>query len=262
MNYKKLSFASILTVLMIIVGCRGEIGPVGPSLSGSITGTVMLFNSDGSMPVDRSGVTVSIQGSSLSTTTDSLGLWTINNVMTGTYTITETKPGYGISEQQGFVFVGGSENDETPNRTYISLAQPPNFSVVLDSVKNVTDSAISIWFTMSGSFDTAVDQGENDFLVLIGKDSNVNGLMPNSYLYSAFTYLTPYPGVDGYNTISASDLKYAGFKSGESVYVVIYPLDHNASPGPSYSSYYDIATQKMVYTSLGIPSKVIRSEIP
>ena len=141
----------------------------------------------GSQPIDRSGVTVSIQGTSISTITDSLGQWTINGVPTGSYTITETKQGYGMTEQQGFQFVGGSAYDLGTGSEFgyessvgsIPLVQPPNFGVAIDSVMFFADSMINVWFIMSGKFDTIVGSSAgNDFLVLIGLDSNVNGADP------------------------------------------------------------------------------------
>jgi Carboxypeptidase regulatory-like domain len=260
MIYKKLSFFSVITVLILIAGCKGDTGPAGPSQTGSITGFVTLINSDGSLPANRSGVVVSIQGTSLSTMTDSLGQWTISNVTTGTYTIAATKPNYGMTEQQGVQFLGGSNplylgNINGSINGYMTLAQPPNFTVAFDSLKIAGDSELNIWFSMSGQLLPPA----NEFLIAIGNDSNVNGSDPQKYLYSNVGQFGE--GENGFVPINASDLYYAGFKSGATAYLVAYPLEFFGF-GEYYSMYYDIPSGRYVYTSLGAPTKVIRITIP
>ncbi len=261
MNYQKLSFFSVITVLVLIAGCKGDTGPAGPGLSGSITGVVQLFNSDGSQPIDRSGVTVSIPGTSFSTTTDSLGQWTISNLTSGSYTITETKPGYGMSEQQdvqlvsGTVVVVGTIGRNIVVSEDIIMAQPPDFTVSVDSIPSTSDSTFNVWFTSSG-----LNSSGNYFLIAIGNDSYVNATQPNSYIYTNNGFINT-GNNHGEAIIYASDLEYAGFKSGMTAYLVVYPLGHYYA-GPMYSSYYDIAAGRTIYTSLGTSSKVFKVTIP
>ena len=264
MNYKKLSFPSILTVLMLIAGCKGATGPAGPSLTGNITGFVLLINSDSgvSYPADRSGVTVSVQGTSLSTMTDSRGRWTLTGLSTGIYTIVATKPGYGMTEQQGVEFTGGngtvllgSLSGNGTTIEYLTLAQPPNFSLMYDSLKT-TDSSLNVWFSMSGPQIGA----ENEFLIAIGKDSGVSASDPNKYIYSTDNGAFG-SGLNGFIQLNASDLYYAGLRSGMKAYLIAYPLEFYGF-GNYYSSYFDIATGRFVYTSLGAPTKVIMVTIP
>ncbi len=268
MNYKKLSFASFIIAPILIAGCTGSTGPAGPLLSGSITGVVQLFNADGSMPIDRSGVTVSIPGTAFSTTTDSLGQWALGNLTTGSYTITETKPGYGMSEQQDVQLVSGTVVDAGSNsRTLtqggdIVMAQPPIFSVGIDSSNTVSDT-LYVWFTMIGKFDTIANSSTNCFLIVVGQDSSVNGGNPNSYKYFDIAEITSSLGKHSYDYFPPTELEYAGFTSGSNAYIIIYPLGVFV-PGYNipFSSYYDVATDKFVYTSVGTPSKVIKVKVP
>ena len=250
---KKFNFATTITILILISGCKGDTGPAGPSFSGSIYGTVTLINSDDSFPIDESGVTVSLKGTSLSTTSDSLGNWTINGLTTGTYTITATKPGYGMSELQAFQFVGGG--NVPVGAASFNLAQPPKFLIVIDSVKTIADSCILVWYSINGTNGNS----EYPFLVFIGNDSNVNGSNPSSYLDLIGS--NSQTAGNGFVEFYASDLERCGFQSGMGAYLVASPYsDFNGSP--YYSGYQDNITKRFAYTSLGAPSKVFRVAIP
>ncbi len=245
---------SVLTLIIAlsIAGCTGSTGPAGPSLTGSMTGFVTLFQSDGSRASDHSGVIVCIQGTSRSAMTDSTGKWTISGVSTGTYNVTYTKQSYGMSEQQGVQFVGG---DIACYAGKIIMAQPPFFLVALDPVKTIADSnALYVSFTTAG-----VAKGiEIAFLIAVGTDSSVSASDPTKYLYSAiFTNVSN----SGAANVFASTLGSAGFTSGTPAYVVAYPLCYY-NGGFEYSSYLDHATGRTGYTSLGAASSVIRLIVP
>ncbi len=250
---KHISLFSAITVVLLIAGCKGDTGPAGPSLTGNMTGFVTLFQSDGSGATDKSGVTVSIQGTSLSATTDSTGKWSMNGLTTGSYTVTYTKVGYGMTEQQGVQFVGG---DEAYFLGKILMSEPPNFSVSLDPIKTVADSnAFVVWFKVN-----AMQWTEVYGLIAVGTDSNVNGADPTKYLFSTMSLVDNFLGTPDTSaqeiSISESTLQAAGFISGEPAYVVVYPL------GTKYSSYLDHTTGRTAYTSLGAPSSVIRLIVP
>jgi hypothetical protein len=246
---KTFNFTVTITILILFVGCKGDTGPAGPSLSGNITGTVSLFNADGTNPNNKSGVTVTAQGTSFSTTTDSLGRWTLSGLSTGSYTVVETKPGYGMSEQQNLQLVSGTIVDGGTNPVMISdgpqpitLAQPPIFTTAIDSITSIPDSMITVWFTSSGQGDPA-HSFSNLYLVVVGTDSTVNPAVPNSF------HSDPLP---------VSEFEAGGFAPGQTAYIAVYPLGY----GSLFSSYYDIATGRTAYTSVGPSSKVIKVTIP
>jgi hypothetical protein len=251
MKKSSVSFYASIAVIIILAGCKGTTGPTGPSLTGSMTGFVTLFQSDGSGATDKSGVTVSIQGTSLSTATDSNGKWTISGLSTGTYTLMETKSGYGMSEQQGLQFVGGDVPDYIGK---ITMAQSPNFSVAIDPINTFADSnALHISFSQS---DAPIGQ-EVYVLIAVGTGTNVSAADPTKYLYSAI-YLI---GTAGVSNISEFTLQTAGLANGMVAYVVAYPLSY-FNGGSEYSSYLDHATGRTAYTSLGAASQVIPLVVP
>jgi hypothetical protein len=258
MIYKNLGIFSAMTVLLLITGCKGD---TGPRLSGSMTGFVTLVDSEGNYLFDNSGVSVSAQGTSFSTTTDSSGKWVLNGLTSGSYNFIETKPGYGMSEQQDIQFVGDNGVDLGDINGHIIMAQPPKFFVAIDSIKTIYDSNLYVWFTISGDIKTF----QNEYLLVMGEDSSVNASDPSSYLYSdieIFDDVTNFP-----EEIFASDLRHSGLTSGMIVYCVAYSLAHqnamSAHPiDADYSSYFDVTTGRTAYTSLGVPSKVFRVIIP
>ncbi len=254
---------SVLTIIIAlsIAGCTGSTGPAGPTLTGSMTGFVTLFQSDGSRAYDQSGVAVNVQGTSLSAMTDSTGKWTFSGLSTGTYIVTYNKKGYGMSEQQGLQFVGGGSTDYLGN---IMMAQPPDFSVSLTSIRfdttyywHIINFSVTMTFSSSGE-----PEDNSTFLIIVGKDSTFNPSNPTDYLYST---LGGYNGNNsGYAYSYLSSLAAVGFTSGMTAYVAAYPLAHwpNGSSTALYSSYYDIATGRTAYTSVGTRSNVIRFTIP
>ena len=249
MNYKKLSFASILAVLILIAGCKGDTGPAGPALTGSIMGFVTLVDSAGNYLANNSGVTIAAQGTSFSTTTDSSGKWTLNGIPTGTYVITATKPSYGMTEQQGVELVGGNNPIGIGPFT---IAQPPIDSIEIDSITTLANNEINVSFTISGKYDSTHN---NQFLIAIGNNTRINSSDPNSFLFASTGDIQP-PPPQGNMGLQLSSLEYSGFMSGMTVYVIMYPL------GLSYSNYFDIPSGRNVYTSVGVPSKVFKIIIP
>jgi hypothetical protein len=70
-------------------------------------GEISMADHNQEAVADASGVTVTFEGSGLSTTTDSTGFWRIDSLPTRTYDITYSKQGYGTVRQYGYSFVGG-----------------------------------------------------------------------------------------------------------------------------------------------------------
>jgi Carboxypeptidase regulatory-like domain len=237
--------------LVSISGCSGSSDSSSSSLSGSLAGSVALYLSDAT-PTTPSGVTVSIQGTSFSTTTDSSGHWTISGLNQGTYTVIYTKPGYGMSEQQGVQFVGGG----TDFLGTVYMSQPPPCGISLNPFSTVADSiGFQVGFTMSNF---SPDCGAIA-LIAVGENSNVSAGDPAKYLY---TFTTDYSS-PAY--LYKSDLYAAGFKSGTMAYIVAYTLcqyNEDINGGEYYSSYLDDTTGRTVYTSLGSPSNVIPLTVP
>jgi hypothetical protein len=223
-----------------------------------MTGFVSLYQSDGSQSPDQSGVTISVQGTSLSTTTDSTGHWTINGLNQGSYTVIYTKPGYGMSEQQDVQFVGGG----TDFLGTTTMAQAPTFSVALDPLQTIADSN-GINVTYAPSKDTS---GSDIIVVIVvGSESDVSATDPTKYLYANLSVSN---GEENSVPIAKTTLRGLGFMSGKTAYIVAYPLcdliqSHNGyNDEEYYSSYLDVGTGRVAYTSVGAPSNVIALTVP
>ena len=101
----------ILAAMMVAVAaCGGNaslspVGPsstsAGPSISGTVSGSgltaVRALNAGSFSLMDASSVNVSIAGTSISTTTNGQGQFTLNNVPEGTVTLNFTAPGASAS---------------------------------------------------------------------------------------------------------------------------------------------------------------------
>jgi hypothetical protein len=256
---KTIFYVAPITALLFAAGCSSNsTGSSGPSLSGSMTGFVALHQSDGVQEPSSDGVTVSVQGTSLSTTTDSTGKWTIDGITTGGYTVLYSKTGYGTMEQQNVQFSGGTDFLGTT-----LMSQPPTFSVGINPLSSAADTigALEVFFSEGGNLPSGYG---GIVLIAAGANSNVSASDPTKYLYSL---VASYYGSNSPSYLYKSDLYTAGFKSGSTAYIVAYPLcEYNASGtgdlGEYYSSYLDDATGRTVCTSLGTPSNVIALTVP
>lgn len=68
---------------------------------GNIMGGIRLYDLDGNALQDGSGVTVSIDQSTVSTKTDQLGKWKLDSIPFGTYDLVIAKAGYGTTRIKG-----------------------------------------------------------------------------------------------------------------------------------------------------------------
>lgn len=252
MSMKDITVYATFFAIFWIVGCKGPAGPAGPAgqsqLTGSMSGIVNLYLSDGNQETDASGVNISVAGTSLSTTTDSTGQWTINGISTGTYTVMYTKTGFGMSEQQGIQFVGGGPDFLGT----IILSQPPDFSVRINPSECTSDSARFLIVVTTSTFDREV-------LIAVGTDASVSASTAGKYLYAG---IFDDGGTTGNEGIPSTALHAAGLVSGTTAYIVAYPLSDDSPTGNFYSSYFDIGSKETVYTSLGPPTSVITLTVP
>jgi hypothetical protein len=94
-------------------GATGASGTPGPSLTGSITGHIVLYDEYGGQQFGNESaakVYVYVDGTTTAVdlvNADSAGVYTISNVQTGTYIMTFTCPGYGLMQRNAFGFTGG-----------------------------------------------------------------------------------------------------------------------------------------------------------
>jgi hypothetical protein len=253
-----MKYRSIIIIVLsyiFILGCddtrNNPSGTGNNGLTGNINGFVNLLRSDGSRAPDLSGAIVNLDGTSLSAITDTNGKWVIPDITAGIYTIKYTKDGYGTYVDMNRQFVGGG------NLYFgkITLAQPPDFFVTIDSLKTSSDSNS---LTVVGVATGMHSAGFYRVLIALGKTPDISASDPTKYIYTV-----PYSGI--YNTtvkvnIFQSDLRQAGFISGTQAYVIMYPLSYGL--GTNYTAYTDQETGRLIYTSLGKPSAILPVTIP
>jgi hypothetical protein len=243
-------FHSLFLALVFGLGCKGQEGPAGPSgsagpkLKGDLAGFVLIVNENGGQPSDKSGVTVTVEGTSFQTSTDASGAFVISNIETGTYTIAYSKAGYGTSKTVGYQFAGGG-------RAFlgtIAICQPPTYSVQ----SLVASSATSLRATLSSASATT-----RAVAVFVGTSAGVSASQLN---YSTVGLFSGTP-TNGVMTLTPSFMMYrgAGFESGTTAYLIAYAI----TEGGRTSGHTDVNTGKFVYTNLSsAASNVVSVTVP
>lgn len=228
-------------------GATGATGPAGPSLSGQAIGFVTyIYDVNGLSLADKSGVTVSVDGTNISTTTDASGRYVLP-LTTGTYNITYSKPSYAISKYIGYQFVGG----DNPTVCYGGyLSQIPSFTVSNLS-KTTSTGTIDLTATISGTLPT----GMRKVRFFVGTSPNVSS-NPLNYLYTTDDYVLS-TSTSMSTGISTSTLNGYGITKGQTIYIVAY------ADGYISTSYVDLNTNRQIYTALNLtPSSVISVVVP
>jgi len=236
-------------------GTQGDPGPTGPtgaSLSGSINGIVTLTTSTGTQPTNMSGVTVKTNKGD-SAVTSASGSWILNEV-TGIYTLTFTKAGYGTTTVYGYNFAGGGNS----YLNTVALNQAPVYtaSVVLDTIGGnstlTKDLHMNVNLTISG---TAGQVQDMEYFIYYSTSSSVSASNYMGMINAGVpASQTAYKG-----SITGANFLAAGILPGQVVYVIVYP----SSTTPTLASkYVDEATGKTIYTGLGQPSVVENLLVP
>ena len=253
--FKPLLFVIIAVALFNCKGKQGDPGPTGaagPSLSGTITGILSLTTSNGTPPSNLSGVIVT-NNKGASDTTTATGAWSLPEV-TGIYTLTFTKAGYGTTKVYGSGFSGGG----TSYLNTVALSQPPTFTVnfatptALDTLGGNSTATKDLHISANLTIANAPTQ---DVEVFIYYSTN-SGVDTANYMgLTAITGQATYTA-----TITGAELLAAQIESGEIVYMVAYP---SATTTTLSSKYVNESTGKTVYTALGAPSApVVSMKVP
>ena len=248
MKIQPTSVVCILTFSLLLISCKGADGPVGasgPKLKGDITGLVLLLNEDGSQPSNKSGVSITIEGTSYTATTDASGSYTIAGVETGIYSITYSKTGYGLTKNLKYQFSGGGQAFVGTT----TLCQPATFSV--SNLSNPSGSTIAI--TLSPAV-TAI----KSVILFIGNNNSVSS-NPQNYLTAIVFVSSTFTNGVLSTSLSQSTYRSAGLVSGNTAYIIAYGIND----GSRFSGYTDFSTGRFVYTSVGAtPSNVLSITVP
>jgi hypothetical protein len=140
---------SFLIFLVSLMGCKGDPGPAGPTPSGNIVGTLILYSDNALTLQDKSGAQVSIEGRSFSASTTADGTWTLVDVPAGVHTLVFSKTGFATQKYFNFQFVGAGTY-YFPSIAY--LAQIPLVTVTQIKVMRLdTTSYFTVQCKLSSS---------------------------------------------------------------------------------------------------------------
>jgi hypothetical protein len=295
---QNLHFRALILMLtgagIFFSGCTDKtVSPTGTGAPGNIHGKVMLYDtlSDPFTPTgaarinDASGVQVTVEGTSYSTVTDSLGQWQLSNVPSGTYTsIVFSKAGFAkqkatnLGSNVGFSIVNNGTETINMNLYRISLIScdivlrpfedymeygehdtltvlngNPSHRYIRDSIL-IPNGAV----TLSSRI---LDQFPGNFypcysIVYFGANSQIDALDGSTFLYSAQpqSVYTSFTGTADI-LVLRSALIDAGFRPGQTIYCVAY-----CSGRFIYSSEYeDMATGMAIYSGLSPNHSEVKS---
>jgi hypothetical protein len=236
-------FISILSVcicLLSITGCKKDQATT-PVATGGVHGFVWLNTEDHQWPSDRSGITVSVEGTQIFCQTDTSGKYLLNGIELGQRILVYTKSGYGLMKRE--INIEQSVNYSTLD---VNLSQLPTFriqklTVLLDSVNH----AFGLVGTLSKVFPNW--QG---MVIYCYTDSTVSS--DTSKYIQAWATMTQNDSSTVTIGFDSRVLMAEGFPIHQKLYFVAY--------GTSYVHpyYWDSRIKKDIYTTLSVqPSNVV-----
>jgi hypothetical protein len=176
--------------------------------SADINGTVSLYD-EGVTEIDNSNMTVKVEGTSKSATTDAAGNFTLSGVTFGTYTLIYEKAGYGTFKKYNV----DHRNGNTIISQTTSLGEVSTTQVTaLEAVADGNDIVLSITTDPAGSLGNK--RYVRYFLSTDPDVSNENNSYYSGVLLSENNPLNL--------RLTAGVLSDAGFASGQTVYAKVY----------------------------------------
>ncbi len=198
-----------------------------------------------------SGVTISVNGSSITATSGLAGQWTLSGLTPGSYTLTFTKSGFGTVEQ----FTDSVAANDTTKLANVVMSAPPAAKVGFQAFEFIAPKTFVI--------DCNMPTPATEMRTL------VCCLSADSALLDATPYLAQWTDAiagagDGYSgsfNFTDTTIDVQSLASG----TVVYGTVCIAGEGPNYSlfsSYYDPVSNREIYSSLGPHSRIIPITIP
>ncbi len=242
------SYVSLVGAIVILGGCSQTSTP-GNVSSGAIRGSVSLVDETGQMLPNFAGVTITLDSTSFSTTTDSTGGWYITGIPAGNYDVTISKPGFGFAYATAIPIAGPA----TADLGYLVLGEVPDQPPVIDTAYFLTKDSggISNPLSLNVNFSHTPTMA---FELCLDFTPNV---APESQLHASTYYDNNAPAADlslGMNQLQAMD---AVFASGTTIYIsAAYVNPHSEWEAPS------IGSLDLEWISFGSKSNVIAIKMP
>ena len=179
-----------------------------PATSANISGSVNLYD-EGTTQIDNSGMTVSVDGSSITATTNAAGEYTLQNVPFGNVTLIYEKTGYGTFKK----FNINHNNGDTFITENPSLGQMST-TTITDLNASVNGGDVSV----SATTDPAGSNGNTRYIrYFLSEDANVSDDNYSFHSQTLISRINPYQLI-----LSQDELINAGFLTGQTVYIKVY----------------------------------------
>lgn len=237
---------TLVSILAVVAGCSSSNMPVVLP-TGAFAGHISVLDSNG-YPLPNSGTTVSIPTIGVTTSTDSLGMWTLSNLPIGTYTITATRPGYGTMKWIGQHVTGSGIYYEQAS---VLLWPLPRGIVTLDSfaVNKSANTSIQLTGTVANS--------RSNVYLYVAVDSDSTTLPNEPHLAQSISLVEIQNQGRWHASIYASNLSH--LPSGTSVFVSVYV---KASDYYGVDAFYDPVSDQFLPVSAGKKSNCLRVKLP
>lgn len=249
----KLFYLYCLSILIAVASCKKSdgietsgttTGGSSGSSSNTLKGHIKHFDSSGNLIwADLAGTVVSVDGTSLSSTTDSNGLFSFSGLSIGVYNLSvgskvTTSGTYGPTKIQNIAFTGGG--DIYPQNFYdgsVGLIPTSNPSSIAISA---TASTVQLTGTTSSAIDGAV-------IIYVGRPGSTT-VSPAPADHRSIISGTANTTTTFVATITIAKLYQMGYSSGSTVYLAA------GLANTSYPGYYDYPSGKSVYSAISTNS--------
>ena len=228
-------------------GPTGPPGPPGPTLTGTIRGFVTLRKENGTFDPIRNKVSVLIEGTAITDTSDSTGRWQLDSVSSGSYTIAFSRPGYSTMKYFGLQFIGNGEM-----YLYPTLLQATSFNVTSILIFRSPTATI-----LNGTISSASADGRLVYLYI----SKSNTVSSTNFTYLSIVQVKP--NLTAFSdTLTRTAMNAAGFPSGTTMYIAAYGMNIDYPALSHAYSYIDPVTGQEVIASLSEIPRFISAQVP
>ncbi len=233
--------------ITLLTNCTKTIIEEREELYATIIGFIKINEELGEEYSSFEGVTVKIDSTEFSTTTDTEGRYEIKDIPTGIYDISFKKEGIGDYYRYGYQLVGG----ETP--TYIPTAtmiEESTVSITNFKIESAQQQGYQLTVNFSGNINIP-DNNARSILICLGTDSQISHQKNN---WDEYTWL--FGAESGAFTFEKDfDLQYSSNQKIYAVAVAFYPY-------ANCSFYQNPYTSESITPTFSKPSNIISYTIP
>ena len=250
-------FIIMLVFISAVIGCKKEDpNPAGNLLTGDLIGYTYLYDEHKIREADNSGIIVSIDGTSISTTTGIDGRWILKNLHLGTYTFVMSKPDFGTIKNVGKEFVGNGQSYYGTSNLYTI----PKYTIdgINDSVTYTINSIYTAGtIIVYGTFTQGDPLTYAYFRLFAGKNPDVSSDPSKNFCTIIGDVLGNLGLTQFYLFLQTRTLNNFGIVSGDTIYIVVYADSYTSS------AYIDLNTGRYFYPNLNPkPSNILKVIVP